>query len=472
METPSKSAPQTARPLDGIIHAQRAYHATQATLSYEFRARQLTTLHDALDTHEPELLNALHADLRKAPQEAYVTELGFVKAEIAYALRHLKRWMRPTRVRTPLLVWPSRALVQPEPHGVVLIIGPWNYPVQLTLGPLVGAIAAGNCACIKPSELAPATSAILNRLISSTFPNDYIAVVEGGRETAEELLACRFDYVFFTGSGAVGRRVLEASARTLTPVTLELGGKNPCIVCRDAPLQTAARRIAWGKWLNAGQTCIAPDLLFVHETVKDAFLHALAKTLKQFYPESPRQSPHYGRIVNRAHYDRLCGYLREGRVTLGGEHDADECFIEPTVLEDLPPGALALREEIFGPILPLLTFSELDEVLQTLRSFPAPLALYLFTHDRLIQQRVMAATQSGGVCINDTMSHALCKRLPFGGFGASGMGRYHGKAGFDSFTHLRSVLIRATWPDPHFRYPPVRTSLALLKAAFRFMTRE
>lgn len=472
METPSNPPSQAARPLDEIIEAQRAFHATQVTLSAEFRAQQLMALQNALDTHESELLSALHADLRKGAHEAYVTELGFIKAEIAYALRYLKRWMRPRRVGAPLLVWPSRALVYPEPYGVVLIIGPWNYPVQLALGPLVGAIAAGNCACIKPSELAPATSAALSRLVRTTFPWSYVAVVEGGRETAKELLTRHFDCVFFTGSGAVGRRVLEASAQTLTPVTLELGGKNPCIVCKDAPLEIAARRIAWGKWLNAGQTCIAPDILFVDEGIKGALLHSLAEVLKAFYPDSPRRSPDFGRIVNRAHYERLCGYLREGRIALGGEHDPDELFIEPTVLEDLAADAVALREEIFGPILPLVTFSELDDVLQRMRSCPAPLALYLFSRDRCIHRRVLAATRSGGVCINDTMSHAFCKRLPFGGFGASGMGSYHGKAGFECFTHYRSVLVRATWPDFRFRYPPVRTSLTLLKAAYRVMTRE
>ncbi len=434
-----------------------------------FRREQLRRLEAALLADEPALLEALRADLRKPAQEAWASELGLVLSDVRHALRHLHDWMQPQRRRAPWLAWPARAWVQPEPYGVALILGPWNYPVQLLLSPLVGALAAGNCAVVKPSELAPQTAAVLARLLRGIFPEEYVAVVEGGPEMAEALLRERFDHIFFTGSTAVGRAVMAAAARHLTPVTLELGGKCPCLVCADTPIEVAARRIAWGKFLNAGQTCVAPDYVLVERAVAPALLAALPRVLRAFYGDDPRQSPDYGRIVNRRHFDRLIGYLNQGRIVCGGQHDAAELYVAPTILADVPPDAPVMQEEIFGPILPVVEVADLDAALTWLRDRPTPLALYLFTRDRRTQARVLAATRSGGVCLNDTVLHITGKDLPFGGLGESGMGRYHGRASFDCFSHQRAVLRRGfTWDLPG-RFPPARLSLAALKRLGRLL---
>lgn len=354
---------------------------------------------------------------------------------------------------------------------MALIIGPWNYPLQLLLAPLVGAMAAGNCAVLKPSELAGHTSTAIAQLLRATFPEEYLAAVEGERETAEALLRERFDTVFFTGSSMVGRSVMAAAARHLTPVTLELGGKSPCLVCADAALEVAARRIAWGKFLNAGQTCIAPDFVMVDRKVSAGFLEGLTAAIRGFYGEDPQQSPDYGRIVSRKHFDRLTGYLGSGRVVLGGTHDAADLYLAPTVLESVPADAPVMLEEIFGPILPVIEFDALEEALDLLRAKPVPLALYLFTRSRATQERVLSATRSGGVTLNDTVVHAVGCHLPFGGLGESGMGSYHGRASFDAFTHYRSVLKRSALVDPATRYPPPRVPLATFKKAMRFLLR-
>jgi len=451
------------------VKNQRAYFQTGATRSLEFRRARLCELRAAIEAREAELLAALHADLRKPPQEAYAAEIGLVLAEIQHARKHLSRWMRPQRRSLPFLAWPGDARIHPEPLGVALLIGPWNYPFQLLLAPLVGAIAAGNCATLKPSELAPHTSAAAARLIRATFPEHYIAVVEGGRAEAEALLGERFDSIFFTGSTQVGRAVMSAAARHLTPVTLELGGKSPCIVCADAPLEVTARRIAWGKWMNAGQTCVAPDFLLVDRKIRDALIEALIKAVRDFYGADPRFSADYGRIVNRAHFDRLAAYLGEGRSVHGGGHDADDLYLAPTILTEVSPDAPVMQEEIFGPILPVLDFAEFDEVPAFLRDRPAPLALYLFTHDAQKQRRLVEETRSGGVCFNDTVVQLLGKDLPFGGVGESGLGAYHGKASFDCFSHAKSVVRRSTVLDPGLRYPPFRQPLERLKRLFRLM---
>lgn len=455
-----------------VAQALRAFHATGATRPLDYRLAQLRALREALVARESEFLDALHADLGKPRLEAYATELGLVLSNIDYALGRVARWMRPRRCGVPLLVRPARATVCPEPYGAVLIIGPWNYPLQLLLSPLVSAIAAGNCVCLKPSELAPATSAAVSRMLRSVFPSDYVAVVEGAGDTAEALIGQGFDYLFFTGSTSVGRKVMESAARCLTPVTLELGGKSPCIVCADADSEVTARRILWGKLMNAGQTCVAPDHVLVDERAMGPLLDAMGRVLREFLGDSPRSSPDYGRIVNRRHFDRLAGCLGHGRVVHGGDHDVDTLFIAPTVMTDVDAASPLATDEIFGPILPVMPFADIQTVLDDLRGRPAPLALYLFTRDRAIQQRVPAATRSGGVCINDTMSHLMCKELPFGGVGASGMGSYHGKAGFDCFTHYRSVLRRSLRPDPRLRYPPARVSLDMLRRVYRFLLRR
>jgi aldehyde dehydrogenase (NAD+) len=359
--------------------------------------------------------------------------------------------------------------VVPEPYGVVLIIGPWNYPFQLLFSPLVAALAAGNVACLKPSELAPHTSAAVARLVRDAFPSDYVAVLEGGRDVSEALLRERVDYIFFTGSSTVGRAVMQAAAQHLTPVTLELGGKSPCIVCADADLDVTARRIVWGKCMNAGQTCVAPDFVLADRRIKEPLVEALRGALRQMYGESPRNSGDYGRIVNRRHFDRLVSYLSQGRVVYGGERDADDLFIAPTVLVDVDPGAQIMQEEIFGPLLPVLEFDGIDDALVLLRGRPKPLALYLFTRDRRVEEVVAAQTSSGGMCVNDVISHMLGKSVPFGGVGESGMGAYHGKFGFDTFTHYKPVLRRSWAPDLPLRYPPFRLSLRRLKAVYNLL---
>lgn len=452
-----------------LIERQRAYFQTGANRPLEFRRAQLQKLRQAIETREEALLGALHADLHKCAMEAYTTEVGLVLSELRHTLRHLPAWMKPQRRRTPPVAWPAHGFIQPEPYGVALIIGPWNYPFQLLMAPLVGAMAAGNCAVLKPSECAPHTAAAIGQLIHATFPGEYLTVVPGERDTAEALLREKFDTIFFTGGNNVGRAVMAAAARHLTPVTLELGGKCPCLVCADAPLEITARRIVWGKFMNAGQTCVAPDFVLVDRQVRDGLLEAIKRAVREFYGDDPRHSPDYGRIINRNHFDRLTGYLGAGRIVQGGQHDAEDLYLAPTILTDVPGDAPVMREEIFGPILPVAEFDRLDAALASLRDRPTPLALYLFSPDRATQERVLAETRSGGVCLNDTVTHMIGKELPFGGLGDSGMGAYHGKASFDCFTHRRSVLRRSLAFDPRLRYPPPRVSLATLKRALRFL---
>ncbi len=451
------------------IQRHRAFFQTGATRRVEFRCKQLQTLSAGLERNESALLAALKADLGKSPFQACLTELGLVQAEIRHALRNLRKWAAPSRRSTPWLLWPSRGWVQPEPFGVALIIGPWNYPAQLLLTPLASAIAAGNCIVLKPSELAPRTAEAITALVRENFAEEFISVANGGAEVAEALLRERFDKIFFTGSTRVGRAVMAAAARHLTPVTLELGGKCPAIVCADAPMELAARRIAWGKFMNAGQTCVAPDFVLVQRGVREAFVTALKKVIQEFYGDNPVQCEDYGRIVNTRHFERLLNYLGDGKVVHGGARDAKDLFLAPTILVEVSPAASVMQEEIFGPILPVLEFDKLDDALAMLRERPTPLAFYLFTSDRATQTRVLAETRSGGVCVNDVVSHIVGTGLPFGGLGESGMGAYHGRAGFDAFTHQRAVLRRATWLDMPFRYPPPKLSVAGLKRAYRFL---
>jgi len=452
-----------------LVAAQRAYFQTGATQSAAFRLEQLERFRRGLESHEAEFLKALAADLGKPELEACLSETGFVLSEIRHAIRHLRRWMKPRRGAVPRLAWPARGRVRPEPLGVTLIIGPWNYPVQLILTPLVAAMAAGNCAILKPSEHAAQTAAVLTKLIRSCFPENYITTVAGDRAVAEALLQERFDHIFFTGSTAVGRSVMAAASRHLTPVTLELGGKSPCIVCADAPLEITARRIIWGKCLNAGQTCVAPDYLLVDRRIREPLVAEMRKALLRFFGEDARTSPDYGRIIHRAHFDRLVALLKDGTVLHGGEHDAETRYIAPTLLGNVAPDAPVMQEEIFGPILPVLDFDQLDEALQFIRSRPDPLALYLFTASRACQERVERETRSGGLCLNDTVVHLLCKNLPFGGRGDSGTGAYHGRTGFDRFSHHKTVVRRALRPDLTFRYPPAKISAAKLKRFFPFL---
>jgi aldehyde dehydrogenase (NAD+) len=449
------------------LERQRKFFQTGATRPVAFRRAQLEKLRAALERHEAALLAALQADLGKSPFQGYASELGLAHAELRHALKNLARWTRPQRGRTPWFIAPARGWVQAEPYGVALILGPWNYPAQLLLTPLVSAIAAGNCTVLKPSELAPRTAEALAALVRETFAPEFVSIVTGGADTAAALLAERWDKIFFTGSTRVGRIVAGAAAKQLTPITLELGGKCPAIVCGDADLKLAAKRIAWGKFLNAGQTCVAPDFVLVQRGGRESFLAALRAAVEQFYGADARQSADYGRIGSAGHFARLVNFLRDGKVCLGGAHDAAERFLAPTILTDVAPDAPVMQEEIFGPILPVLEFDKLDDALALLRGRPTPLALYVFTADRSTEVRVLAELPSGGACVNDVVSQMVGTGLPFGGLGESGLGAYRGLAGFEAFSHRRAVVRRATWLDTPFRYPPAPLSLAALKRAMR-----
>ena len=451
-----------------IIARQREYFLSGATATEDFRRARLRELQDAITSHESPLLDALHADLRKSRIDAYASEVGYLLGEIRHALSHLHRWMKPRRRKAPWMAWPASAEVRREPYGVSLIIGPWNYPLQLLLAPLVSSIAAGNTAVLKPSELAPHTSAAVAEMMRRTYRSEYIAVAEGGRQTAESLLNEKFDKIFFTGGTEVGRVVMTAAARHLTPVTLELGGKSPCIVAADAPVSTTARRIAWGKFMNAGQTCVAPDFMLVHHSIATPLADAMKSAIHEFYGENPQRSADYGRIINERHFTRLTSLLEHGRILHGGRTDAADLYIAPTMIGDVSWDSPIMGEEIFGPILPIITYDDIDDMLATLRGRPSPLALYLFTADRTLREKVLAGTRSGGVCINDTITHLLSRELPFGGLGDSGMGSYHGRAGFEAFTHERSILRRTLTQDPRFRYPPPKASLDVMKRVLRW----
>ena len=431
---------------------QRTYFNTGATRTAAFRRQALERLRAALLEHEEELNVALLADLNKAPAESYFTETGMVLEELRFQLKHFEKWARPRRVTTPLAQFPSRGELLPEPYGCVLIMAPWNYPVQLCLTPLAGAIAAGNCAVVKPSAYAPASSAAIAKLLGEIFPPEFVAVVEGGRGENQALLEQKFDYIFFTGSPAVGREVMAAGAKNLTPVTLELGGKSPVIVDSTADIPLAARRIAFGKVLNAGQTCVAPDYLLLHRSVKDAFVREYRRALEEFFPGGDYEE--LPCIVNDKHFRRASCLLAEQRVLIGGETDATRRFIAPTLLDETDPAAPVMQEEIFAPILPMLCWQEREEVVRFVQSRPKPLALYLFTRDKEMERAIFDRCSFGGGCVNDTIVHLACSGLPFGGVGNSGMGSYHGKQSFDTFTHYRSVLKKANWLDLPMRYHP------------------
>jgi len=454
------------------LSRMRDFFASGATRDLDFRVSALHRLARIIDEREAALLVALHADLRKPEQEAWVSEIGVVLTDIAYTVRKMRRWARSRRRPPSWGLRPARARVYPEPQGVVLILGPWNYPFQLLFSPLVAALAAGNCVCLKPSELAPEVSKVMREIVDDAFEPGHVTLIEGDAEVARRLVGLDFDHIFLTGSTEVGRQVMSAAAANLTPVTLELGGKCPCVVAPDARLDVAARRIAWGKFLNAGQTCVAPDHVLVHLSLQQYFLEAMKATLIEFFGDDPRQSSDFGRILNRSQFERIKGYLNQGRVVYGGQTDEDELFIAPTVLADPRPGATVLEEEIFGPVLPVLTYEDLDELLSALGTKPTPLAIYLFSEDPHVQRRFVAGSASGGVAINDVVNQIVPKELPFGGVGVSGMGRYHGKYGFDCFTNYRSVLRRSSRIDPGLQYPPAQVPLRTVKRAYRWMFRN
>jgi aldehyde dehydrogenase (NAD+) len=437
-----------------LVGRLRASFDSGRTRPLSWRREQLKRMKAMLVEREDDLLEALRVDLGKPATEAWATDIGIVISEIEHALRHLRRWTRPERVWAPLATRPGKARIVREPLGVVLVIAPWNYPVQLLLSPLIGAIAAGNCAVGKPSEVSARTSATLARLIPEYLDRDCIAIVEGGVPETQALLAEPWDHILYTGNGRVARVVMEAAAKHLTPVTLELGGKSPVIIDRDANLEVAARRVAWGKFLNAGQTCIAPDYVLVNRDVEDRFVELVRRSIFDFYGDDPKASPDYARIVNDQHFQRLVGLLDSGRPAVGGDHDASQRYLAPTVLRDVAPDAAIMQDEIFGPVLPVIPVTDIDEAVAFVNERDKPLALYVFTGSGDTQRRVIDSTSSGGAAVNSTMFHVAVPGLPFGGVGPSGMGSYHGKASFDTFTHRKSVLRKTTRPDPDLAYPP------------------
>jgi len=450
-----------------VLETQRRYFRSGATLSFDFRRGQLDKLGRLLRENEKRIEEALAADLGKPAFEAYSSETGFLRSETRFALKHLASWMRPERVPSPITLFPAKSRIEREPRGVVLIIAPWNFPLQLTLGPWIGALAAGNCAILKPSELAPHASRVIAELVGENFPKELVEVATGDAETSRALLRLRFDHVLFTGSVAVAREVAAAAAKNLTPLTLELGGKNPVIVDFDSDLALAARRITWGKFMNAGQTCIAPDTLLVSERQKDELVSAIAANVLRFFGEDPRRSQDYGRIVSPRHFDRLAAHLEHGRITVGGERDRDGLYIAPTVLEDAAPGSPPLEEEIFGPILPVVTFRDLDQAIEIANRHPDPLALYVFSNRTDVQRRVLRAVPSGGAAVNDLVMQFMNPRLPFGGRGMAGVGEYHGRFGFELFSHKKAVVQGSRLLDIPIRYPPYRGKLRWLKKLLR-----
>lgn len=449
-----------------LVLRQRAFFQSDQTKPLAFRLEALRKLKAAIRRHEPELFAALREDLNKSEFEAFATEIGIVYKEISFVMKHLPKWIKPQKVKTPLTHIGTNSFIQHEPYGVALIISPWNFPFQLALAPLVGAIAAGNCVIVKPSEYTPRTSRAIASLLEACFEPDYVAVVQGGVETSQALLAEPFDYLFFTGGVAVGKRVMEAASRHLTPVTLELGGKSPCIIEPDARLELAAKRIAWGKFLNAGQTCIAPDYVYVHEDVMEPFLQAMKKAIADIYGDNPLDSGQYTRIVSEKHFQRLVNFLQDGQVVYGGRTRSDRLMIEPTLLVGVTWQSPIMQEEIFGPLLPILSYGHLDEVIQAIRQQPKPLALYLFTENKSVQQHVLQTVSFGGGCINDTIYHYTTPHLPFGGVGHSGMGAYHGRFSFETFSHRKSILKQSTRFDLPVRYPHWKHGMSVLR---RFM---
>lgn len=446
--------------IDEILQAQRHYFRTGETLEVNFRKQMLKRLYDALDKWEPQLMEALWTDLHKSYEEAYMTEISMIKGEIKEAYKHLKKWVKRERVHSPMTILGSKSYVVKEPLGMALIVSPWNYPVQLLLSPLVGAIASGCTAVLKPSPYVPHVSKVIESLINDTYDNKYIAVVQGNRDVNKYLFAQRFDLIFFTGSPALAKKVSEAAAKYLTPVVLELGGKSPCIVDKTADVKLAAKRIAWGKTLNSGQTCIAPDYILIHKDVKSQFIEEFKKSVTLLHTENVQESSHYVRMVTDKAFARVSGYLSNGKVICGGKIDASERFIEPTLLDDVPLEAPIMQEEIFGPIFPLITFDEehdsfSNQVINFIVEREKPLAFYYFGNEKE-GWNIIKHTSSGGGCINDTIMHVVNDKVPFGGVGNSGMGSYHGKLTFDAFTHRRSIIVTPTWFDIPLRYMPYK----------------
>lgn len=446
----------TEQEIKDLVTRQRKYFQTGATLPVSVRVDALKRLYGVISGCEKEIHTALKRDLGKSGFESYMCETGLVLEEISYMLKHIHRFSREKNVRTPLAQFHSRSFKKPSPYGVTLIMSPWNYPFMLTLSPLVDALAAGNTAVVKPSAYSPHTSDVILQILSQCFDPEYVAVVTGGRAENTCLLREHFDYIFFTGSQSVGKEVMRNAAEHLTPVTLELGGKSPCIVDKSADIKLAARRIVFGKYLNCGQTCVAPDYIYCHRSVKDRLVKEVQKQIQKQYGKQPLRNPNYGKIINEKHFDRLLGLIDKNKTVHGGDSDRHALRIEPTVLDNVTFADAVMQEEIFGPIMPILIFDNLDEAIRNINAMPHPLALYLFTSDKAAAKKVTSRCGFGGGCINDTIIHLATTEMGFGGFGESGMGSYHGKVGFDTFSHYKSIVDKKTWIDLPMRYQPYR----------------
>jgi len=447
----------------------RGFHIGYTTLNYQFRKQQLQKLKAAVLDHEKDIYDALDSDLKKSPEESWVTEVGFLIAEINHTLKHLRSWMKPKKVPTNLMNLPGKSFIYKEPLGVVLIIGPWNYPLQLLFTPLVGAIAAGNCVVLKASEFAPATSAVMKKIIEENFSKDYILYTEGeGAALVPQMVNnFRFDHIFYTGSIPVGKMIYEMAARQLIPVTLELGGKSPCIVETDAKITVAAKRIALATFSNAGQMCVAPDYVLVHQSVKEKFISELKKAIQQFFSEDPSSSYNYGKIINEKQFNRLVSYLGQGKIVYGGKYDASTLYIEPTIIEEVPLDSAIMEQEIFGPVLPLISFNTFEEAKAIIERSPNPLAFYIFTESSEKEKQWIEKISFGGGCVNNASWQLTNFNLPFGGVGNSGIGAYHGKYSFDVFSHQKAIMKTPTWFDPKMKYPPFKGKLKLFKKIIR-----
>ncbi len=454
--------------IKGIANKSREYFNSGQTKDVSFRIKHLELLKKTIKEREEEIAQALKKDLNKPALESYATEIGLVIKEIDLFINKLEHWSKPDKVKTSLMHFRSQSYIYKEPYGVVLIFAPWNYPFQLLLLPLVGALAAGNTAVLKPSEFAPATANVIAKLIEENFSQKYISVVEGDVEVSKALLKEKFDYIFFTGSKNVGKAVMRAAANNLTPVTLELGGKSPCIINDDASIDLAAKRIVWGKYMNAGQICVAPDYILIHKSVKEEFIMKAKKYIKEFYGENPEESSDYCRIINENHFDRLKNLINDGKIITGGKLNKDTLYIEPTMIDEVTYDDPVMNEEIFGPILPIIEFENVKDVIEKIRNRPKPLALYVFSEDKQLQEMFLKELSFGGGCINDTIIHVSSYYLPFGGVGESGMGVYHGKSSFDTFTHKKSIIKKTTKFDLDLRYPPYKNKLKWLKKFFKW----
>ncbi|HHD2752001.1 TPA: aldehyde dehydrogenase [Clostridium perfringens] len=447
------------------INEQRKYFSTNETKDIDFRINKLKKLREVLKNEEEKVFEALRKDLMKSTFESYVTEVAMVYDEINTQIKNIKKWSKRRRVKTPIVQFPAKSFVQLEPYGIVLIIGPFNYPFMLTMDPLIGAIAAGNTVVLKPSESAPETSKVLKSILEQVFDEKYVLHVnpERGKEVVEELLREKFDYIFFTGSAMVGKIVMKAAAENLTPITLELGGKSPCIVDRDCKVELAAKRIVWGKAMNSGQTCVAPDYLYVHKDIEEEFIKKLEEEIKRQFGEEPLKSEDYSKMVNEREFNRVISYIDKDKLVFGGNYNKETLQIEPTILKDVTWDDSVMEREIFGPILPILNFEDLDDVINIINSKDKPLALYYFSEDKNKIEKILNTTSSGGVTINDTLVHVSSTYLPFGGVGNSGMGEYHGKYSFDLFSNKKGVMDRKTFLDINLRYAPFQNKLTIIK---------